>query len=307
MSLPLAGVGVYLDSDTCLYHFENLKSQNYQFESQNYFIKENNLTQFLNSHHTVKFAAFHVPFINDTTWTDRLNQCYLVTDQIFIFCSELHQHTVDQLINLDQPNITIFSCGFINHDFKNARIMTWMDWFNTTVGFYKIVQPELLQNKLRPHVNKSKYFDILLGCERSHRNFVYNYINNEQLLDKVIMTYYRRWNLDLRETEHIFESEGLEFLPESTYTHSVHHVLYYGRRTNLSQVIPFVIYNDSYYSVVAETNAVNEFNFYTEKIVKPILSQRLFVAVAGQGYLKRLRSFQLLKLYKRLLIVMSSF
>jgi hypothetical protein len=60
---------------------------------------------------------------------------------------------------------------------------------------------------------------------------------------------------------------------------------------NLSQVVPFVIYNDSYYSVVAETNAVNEFNFYTEKVVKPILGRRLFVAVAGQGYLQRLRSF----------------
>ena len=59
---------------------------------------------------------------------------------------------------------------------------------------------------------------------------------------------------------------------------------------NLSQVVPFVVYNDSYYSVVAETNAVNEFNFYTEKVVKPILGRRLFVAIAGQGYLRRLRS-----------------
>jgi hypothetical protein len=111
------------------------------------------------------------------------------------------------------------------------------------------------------------------------------------MLDKVVMTYYQRWNVDLRETDHIFESEGLEFLPESNYTHSVHQVRYYGHQMNLSQVVPFVIYNDSYYSVVAETNAVNEFNFYTEKVVKPILGRRLFVAVAGQGYLQRLRSF----------------
>jgi hypothetical protein len=110
------------------------------------------------------------------------------------------------------------------------------------------------------------------------------------MLDKVIMTYYRRWNVDLRETDHIFESEGLEFLPESNYTHSVHQVRYHGHKMNLSQVVPFVVYNDSYYSVVAETNAVNEFNFYTEKIVKPILGRRLFVAIAGQGYLQRLRS-----------------
>ena len=166
-----------------------------------------------------------------------------------------------------------------------------MDWFHTTTYFYNSVQPNLLNDKLLPQINKLKYFDILLGCRRLHRNVIHQYILDNQLLDKVIMTYYQRWNVDLRKTDHIFESEGLEFLPESNYTHSVHQVRYYGHRMNLSQVVPFVIYNDSYYSVVAETNAVNEFNFYTEKIVKPILGRRLFVVVAGLGYLQRLRSF----------------
>lgn len=291
MVLSLTGVGVYLDSDTCLYHFENLSLYNYKFESGNYFTESKSLAEFLVSKHSVKFAAFHVPFTNDLSWVERLNQCHSVTDHIFVFCSELHQHTVDQLINLDRPKITIFTCGFINYNFKHAQIRTWMDWFVTTVYFYNTVQPNLLNTKLLPPANKSKYFDILLGCRRPHRDFVYQYVLDNQLSTKVILTYYQHWNVDLRETDHIFESEGLEFLPESNYTHSVHQVRYYGHRMNLSQVVPFVIYNDSYYSVVAETNAVNEFNFYTEKVVKPILGRRLFVAVAGQGYLQRLRSF----------------
>lgn len=291
MLLSVTSVGVYLDSDTCLYHFENLKYYNHCYETQDYFFEPNKLSQFVDSDHVIKFAAFHVPFINDPTWVDRLNQTYSVTDQIFVFCSELHQHTVNQLISLDRPGITIFACGFINYEFEHAKIYTWMDWFHTTTYFYNSVQPTLLNEKLLPQINKSKYFDILLGCRRLHRDVIHQYVSDNQLSDKVIMTYYQRWNVDLRETDHIFESEGLEFLPESNYTHSVHQVRYYGHRMNLSQVVPFVIYNDSYYSVVAETNAVNEFNFYTEKIVKPILGQRLFVAVAGQGYLQRLRSF----------------
>lgn len=278
-------VGVYTDTDTCLYHFSqftlNFNSKIYNLDIKN----------FLSSHHSYYFALFHVPFLNDTTWLDRLNALYNKTDKIFVFCSELHAHTVQQLTSLDKPKIDIFICGFIKHQFEHSRIFQWMDWFTTTTDFYKIVQPDLLTQKLLFHGNKSKYFDILLGCERPHRNYVYNYINNNDLNSKVIMTYYRRWNIDLRETDHIFELDGLEFLPESSYTHSVHHVLYYGRKTNLSQVIPFSIYNDSYYSVVAETNAVNQFNFYTEKIVKPILGRRLFVAVAGSGYLRNLRSF----------------
>jgi hypothetical protein len=288
MALSLDGVGVYLDSNTCLFHFENLK--HYTFEFQHYFIEANNLIQFINSKHVIKFSVFHVPFFNDISWIERLEQSYTVTDHVFVFCSELHQHTVDQLISLDRPGITIFMCGFVNYNFKQAQIYSWMDWFVTTVYFYNTVQPSLLNKKLSPQINKSKYFDILLGCRRLHRDIVHQYILDNQMLDKVIMTYYRRWNVDLRETDHIFESEGLEFLPESNYTHSVHQVRYHGHKMNLSQVVPFVVYNDSYYSVVAETNAVNEFNFYTEKIVKPILGRRLFVAIAGQGYLQRLRS-----------------
>ena len=288
MALSLDGVGVYLDSNTCLFHFENLK--HYTFEFQHYFIEANNLIQFINSKHVIKFSVFHVPFFNDISWIERLEQSYTVTDHVFVFCSELHQHTVDQLISLDRPGISIFMCGFVNYNFKQAQIYTWMDWFVTTVYFYNTVQPGLLNEKLSPQINKSKYFDILLGCRRLHRDIVHQYILDNQMLDKVIMTYHRRWNVDLRETDHIFESEGLEFLPESNYTHSVHQVRYHGHKMNLSQVVPFVVYNDSYYSVVAETNAVNEFNFYTEKVVKPILGRRLFVAIAGQGYLRRLRS-----------------
>ena len=288
MALSLDGVGVYLDSNTCLFHFENLK--HYTFEFQHYFIEANNLIQFINSKHVIKFSVFHVPFFNDISWIERLEQSYTVTDHVFVFCSELHQHTVDQLISLDRPGISIFMCGFVNYNFKQAQIYSWMDWFVTTVYFYNTVQPSLLNEKLSPQINKSKYFDILLGCRRLHRDIVHQYILDNQMLDKVIMTYHRRWNVDLRETDHIFESEGLEFLPESNYTHSVHQVRYHGHKMNLSQVVPFVVYNDSYYSVVAETNAVNEFNFYTEKVVKPILGRRLFVAIAGQGYLRRLRS-----------------
>jgi hypothetical protein len=55
--------------------------------------------------------------------------------------------------------------------------------------------------------------------------------------------------------------------------------------------VPLTVYNQTNYSIVAETNFENHYNFYTEKIVKPIMSKRLFVAVAGQHYLKNLRDF----------------
>ena len=261
-------VGVYLDSDTCLFHFNRFKEYFKFNDEQHYFIKEENLDKFIVSERRIKFSTFHVPFTNEITWVDRLYKTLNCADHVFVFCSELHQHTVNQLISLDLPKISIFICGFINHEFKSAKIYRWMDWFTTTTDFYKEVEPNLLQKKLKFDLLKPKFFDILLGCKRVHRDFVYNFINDNKLNDKVIMTYYQKWNVDLRETDHIFETDGLEFLPESNYTHTVHQVLYYNRKTNLSQVIPFTIYNESYYSIVAETNAVNEFNFYTEKVDK---------------------------------------
>ena len=59
---------------------------------------------------------------------------------------------------------------------------------------------------------------------------------------------------------------------------------------SLSQVIPFSVYNQTAYTVVAETNYDNHYSFYTEKIVKPILAERLFVVFSSRHYLRNLRS-----------------
>jgi hypothetical protein len=277
-------VGVYLDTDTCNFHFDNLKLSNLS--------STKSIDTFLGANHTIKYAAFHVPFDkNDRSWLNRLETLYDKTNKIFIFCSELHAHTVQSLIDLDRSKIVIFVCGHINHQFKHALVYRWLDWFVTSVHFYKVVQPTLLEDKLKHDASKKYFFDILLGCQRPHRDFVYNYIHRESLANKVIMTFFRYWNVDLRQSDHIFETDGLEFLPESSYTHSVHQVKYHGYKMNLSQIVPCSIYNNCYYSLITETNAVNEFNFFTEKTVKPVLAKRLFVVIAGQGFLKTLKSY----------------
>jgi|688.fasta_scaffold283330_2 hypothetical protein len=277
-------VGVYLDTDTCQWHFKRLQCNN--------LIYTESIPDFLSANHTIKYAAFHVPFNkSDTSWLDRIEALYAKTSKIFIFCSELHAHTVESLIGLDRPKIVIFICGHINHQFTHAPVHRWLDWFVTSVYFYKMSEPNLLREKLQHGITKKYFFDILLGCKRTHRDFVYNYIHEENLTNKVLMTYFRYWNIDLRKSDHIFETDGLEFLPESSYTHSVHHVKYYGIKMNLSQIVPLEIYNNCYYTLITETNAVNEFNFFTEKTVKPILAKRLFVVIAGQGFLKTLKSY----------------
>ena len=250
-------------------------------------MRSDKLNDFVQSDYEVKFAAYHVAFPSSTDWVDRFHQTYPIVNHTIIVCSELHENTVNQLLELDLPNVTIFISGFINQSFKNAQVCQWMDWFITAADFYRYDRPDLLTNKLNT-INKQYYFDCLLGCQRPHRDYVHDYVNSH-LSDKVLMTYFRRWNIDLRTTDHIFEKEDIEFLPESNYHHTVHRIKYYGRLMNLSAVVPIDVYNQTHYSLVTETNTFNHFNFYTEKIVKPILAGRLFIVVAGAGYLENLQ------------------
>jgi hypothetical protein len=96
-------------------------------------------------------------------------------------------------------------------------------------------------------------------------------------------------NLPDRDTsEWIWESAGLE-LPDPNIKHTISNVRYHGCDMSLSQIVPLTIYNQTAYSVIAETCLENEFSFYSEKTVKPIMAERLFIASSGRHFLKNLK------------------
>jgi hypothetical protein len=64
---------------------------------------------------------------------------------------------------------------------------------------------------------------------------------------------------------------------------------YHGQQLALSVIVPIQIYNQTAYSIVAETHADNRYSFFTEKIFRPMLARRLFVMFSGWKYLKNLR------------------
>jgi hypothetical protein len=283
-------VAVYHDGGgTSEYHFNMLKQ--IRFDGHRHYYSADSLDQFIKRAYKIRFAGFHVPFPAETSWLKRLDQIYDCTDRIFVFCSELHESTVNQLNQLDRPKITIFVNGVLQRNFYAARVYPWMDWFVQTLYFYKELSPGFLDQRLI-HGTKSKKFDILLGAQRTHRDFVHNWINFNNLNDKVLMTYYHKITQCLDNNPDFFmETDGVEILPNSKLTHSIDRIKYFGHVLGLSQVIPIEIYNKTNYSIVAETNFDNSFNFYTEKIVKPIMAGRLFVVISGQHYLANLRKF----------------
>ena len=72
--------------------------------------------------------------------------------------------------------------------------------------------------------------------------------------------------------------------------HSAEQVQYQGQTLALSVIVPIQLYNQTAYSIIAETHADNRYSFFTEKTFKPILAQRLFIVFSGWKYLENLRS-----------------
>jgi len=275
----MASVGIYLDSDTCRWQLDQTRIPVSRYT---------NLDIFSNSAEQRKVSAFHIPFpyLNvKQEFEQRIDTALAVSDVVVVLVSELHNETVDFILRYANKNIHFFTCGFVD----SIKTDQWMDWFITSSYFYKN-NPVLEQ--LTPYTPKEKLFDILLGQKKPHRDLIHNHIVSKQLQDRVVMSY-------LNHVDRIVEGantpgwiwpEGeLEILHKDLQW-TVSQVVYQGQQMSLSQVVPINIYNQTAYSIIAETNFANHYSFYTEKTVKPILGRRLFLAFSGQYFLRNLRS-----------------
>ena len=202
-------------------------------------------------------------------------------DQVVVLITELHNESAELCRSVADPRIHYLTCGFV----EGANCVPCMDWFAQTVSNYNLIQLKPA-SKLQPYQVKPKMFDILLGQQKPHRQFVYDYVNNNQLTEQVSMSYIPEHGTPLGNTNWIWEP-GVE--RDDSIQWTITTVKYRSRYLPLSQIIPVSIYNDTAYTVVCETNFDNYYSFYTEKVAKPILSERLFVAVSGQHYLRNLR------------------
>jgi hypothetical protein len=146
------------------------------------------------------------------------------------------------------------------------------------------VRPSTLY-ELNPYSEKPFMFDALLGRKKLHREMAFQFINEHQL--NGITTYVNDHKNNFHNGNWIWESDGLEEYENVEWT--VERVKYYGYKMCLSQIIPLDVYNKTAYSLVAETNFDNDYVFFTEKIVKPIIGRRLFILLGNRFALEKLR------------------
>lgn len=253
---------VYTNSDVCRYHLNCL-----------------NITP-INDITLATHAIFHIPFPYNPNFELAVDQALIHCKSIVILASELHRTTVDFIKKYQTNKIKYFTCGFVS----GIKSDLWMDWFINTQLFYQ--QHDNL-TQLNPFNTKEKLFDILLGCSRLHRDFIFNRAVALGIDKLSILTYYRFAHLELSNNDNfIWEND---MIPIEPITHSIGKVKYHDSEMSISTIVPISIYNQTAYSIVAETNFDNDYSFYTEKIVKPILAERLFIVFSGQHYLRNLR------------------
>lgn len=193
----------------------------------------------------------------------------------------------EKTIHSQYPNVTIFSNVIPNYPSRLKFSGAWLTFFENvykTNTEHRWAESKI--NSLLPStVSKPKKFDCLLGLSRVHRDFIKSrFIRSDR--DQFVFSYYEN-NKNIMPNG--LWSDVLE--PGKELPFSGHPIrMECGGITLASNVIPVDIYNQTYFSIVAETTASHHYSFYTEKIVKPIVGQRLFVVFAGQHYLKNLKS-----------------
>ena len=225
--------------------------------------------------------------INGNKFCQDISQLKQVSNMVLAFENEMHDYHFDIFKQNSQDNVywVIPIKITTNIGINSQNLIFYPFQFGRAVNHYR----ELLHKLQEIHHNcvKPKYFDALLGLQRKHRDFVYNAIQKNSLEQKILTTYVKSSSPSFR-SKFLYEPD-IAPLNENV-THSAVQVEYQGQTLALSVIVPIQLYNQTAYSIIAETHADNRYSFFTEKIFKPILAQRLFIVFSGWKYLENLRS-----------------
>lgn len=145
------------------------------------------------------------------------------------------------------------------------------------------------------NTDKPFLFDVLLGARKGHRDFIMAKMQTSELLKKSIVNYRdvfppTEMTLFDIETEisNILDGRPLLFPYVSENLNPAWEVA--ETVTNsVSYIVPWEIYKQTKYSVIAETEFNNSF-FLTEKTTKAVFAKRLFVVFSVAGFLKNLKN-----------------
>ena len=171
------------------------------------------------------------------------------------------------------PRLVLYDSVWVDH----AQVRPWMYFFREVVHVDKFTQ---LSAKCKPWREKTAdyLFDCLLGTMWPNKKFVQQRVDLCSFQYKFLQGS-RQPHIGAVDQDWLYGGGYEIALPRIEFTA--------GQQVNIASYVPCEIYNQSWYSVVAESYRPRV--FITEKIAKPIMAKRLFVVFGSRYTLKALK------------------
>lgn len=208
---------------------------------------------------------------NDASWEKLFDlTAFNTADKIFVIDQESHSH---KFINHDS-RIHVWDSTVSAH----PRINTFLFWFDWVREVEKHMQ--LCKNLLPANTKQPKIaFDALLGQLRSHKRFVLT--NIETTKPNQFITGACKSHINVL-------PEG--YVSGGSYETGENRLKFNNTQdANVDCFVPYKIYNDTWYTLVCETRGTGENYFFTEKLARPLIAERLFVLFGQYKQLHNLK------------------
>ena len=241
-------------------------------------------------HHVVLILPLRAPSIDlDLAKSIRKTELLQLTKQgveCVLFVTEIFGINGDFDWICSIPNLLIATPCQHNFGGSNYLWVIWQHWLQDAADVYKQTGLSDYINTLDTVSPKAKLFDVLLGGLRPYRSLLHDWIEQDPVLsDNTIMTYYGGNTTRPK----IILEPGMEVSKLPTPFHTGFSLEFQGVSTRMSVVPPVSIYQQCAYSIVTETNAQHNYVFFTEKIARAMVCQRLFIVLSSYRYLHHLR------------------
>jgi hypothetical protein len=226
-------------------------------------------------HNVALWATFHERYYNDLHELESMPWWHKV-DKILILGQEAtHTDWVHQ-----DPRIWVWDSRYLP-DLPRFHSFFW--WWRQTLEVEH--HQKSLQKLIDPRITAPRWhFDCQLGSRRQHRDFLVQAIQSSPVLQQCcFVTGTKQLWTPGTDLEKTLRPNGID--------RGTNNMLpYHGTdaTTNVSTFLPYLIYNQSWFSVITETNV--DYNFFTEKTAKALLAQRMFVVLGAPNLLSELRA-----------------
>lgn len=265
-------------------------------------------------YHSVDVARdWGIDILDATTDLDLvLAQPYRVAAvRVFYDQPWIHSYDPDLKINLDQFDLVLFSDV---EYYTQSDIETWIAQqgvkqyvlalggispgdvakHNHVYRPYWIRRFQELNEYTDTHATHKPYmFDALLGARRPNRDYVMLALDRVGLLDQCLVTYRDCFpGAVINEQNSYYQSLFSNKLQWPYVSPQLDPAWEVGAVVDntISFDSPLSIYQRTWYSIICETIGTGSTFFLSEKTIKAMYNQRIFVVFGPQGYLRQLRS-----------------